>query len=278
MVRYEAIEYAVARVPSPDEAAAPFERLGLRVAPLQKPREMEIGFRVLSVGGQDNLFGVEFFGDASAPAGAGFEGLILRVPDVFHAARELEARGVRSYTQTFTDVRGDLIAHLAVLDVKEQAATTLALIQFLQTPAERHATLDAGGLLSHGLPLKRFDHIATFTPNLAAATAFWTDVLGIPQSGRVPTATMTINQMRIGDAIVELIGPAGADSPMASRPPGLGNNAAFEVPDIDAAVAHARAAGFSAPDPRPGPLPGTRVSTVPANELGGIALQMLQYV
>jgi hypothetical protein len=53
---------------------------------------------------------------------------------------------------------------------------------------------------------------------------------------------------------------------------------AFEVPDLDAAVRVARAAGFTISDPARGPLPGTNVSRIPAEELAGLGLQLLQYV
>jgi hypothetical protein len=49
------------------------------------------------------------------------------------------------------------------------------------------------------------------------------------------------------------------------------------VPDLDAAVRQARAAGFTAPDPAPGVLPGTRVATIRGPELAGVNLQLLQY-
>ena len=41
---------------------------------------------------------------------------------------------------------------------------------------------------------------------------------------------------------------------------------------------HVRAAGFEVPDPRIGTLPGTRVTTVPPDQMSGLNLQLLQYV
>jgi 4-hydroxyphenylpyruvate dioxygenase-like putative hemolysin len=89
---------------------------------------------------------------------------------------------------------------------------------------------------------------------------------------------MVINQMRVGDVNLELLGPATPESPLAARPPGPASMTAFEVPDVAAAVAHARAAGFTAPDPAPGPLPGTLTATIPGTQLSGLGLQLLQYV
>src|SRR5205823_5843205 len=133
-----------------------------------------------------------------------------------------------------------------------------------------------GGLLQHALPLKRLDHLAAMAPNLATTTSFWTASLGVPLFGEVRTPVMVINQMRVGDVNLELLGPATPESPMASRPPGPARMAAFEVPDVAAAVEHARAAGFTAPDPAPGPLPGTLTATVSAAQLSGLGLQLLQ--
>jgi hypothetical protein len=54
--------------------------------------------------------------------------------------------------------------------------------------------------------------------------------------------------------------------------------ASWEVPDLDDAVRHGRMAGFTVPDPDGGPLPGTRIATIPGTELAGVNLQLLQYV
>ncbi|MFN8506794.1 MAG: hypothetical protein U0547_04425 [Dehalococcoidia bacterium] len=56
---------------------------------------------------------------------------------------------------------------------------------------------------------------------------------------------MVIQQMKVGDAILEFLGPDGPESRILQRPPGLATMAAFEVADIQAAVAHARSRGFS---------------------------------
>ena len=72
--------------------------------------------------------------------------------------------------------------------------------------------------------------------------------------------------------------PATEDSPIRQRPPGLNSMSSFEVPDLDAVVAQARAAGFEVPDPRIGTLPGTRVTTISADQMSGLNLQLLQYV
>jgi hypothetical protein len=64
----------------------------------------------------------------------------------------------------------------------------------------------------------------------------------------------------MGDAVLELLGPASLESPIWKRPPGLVGMASWE--DLDAAVALARAAGFAVTDPAAGVLPGTRTATI----------------
>jgi hypothetical protein len=54
--------------------------------------------------------------------------------------------------------------------------------------------------------------------------------------------------------------------------------ASWEVPDLEAAVRQAREAGFTVSDPVIGALPGTRIAMIPPQELGGMTMQLLQYV
>jgi catechol 2,3-dioxygenase-like lactoylglutathione lyase family enzyme len=152
------------------------------------------------------------------------------------------------------------------------------MIQYPEDGPTRHARHTEAGLHNHAFPLKRLDHLAAIAPDLETATGFWTETLGVPVWGEVRTPAVIVRQMRIGDAIFELLGPATPESPMASRPPGLISMAAFEVPDLDAAVAQARAAGFTPTEPATGVLPGTRTATIPAGELSGLSMQLLQYV
>ena len=135
-----------------------------------------------------------------------------------------------------------------------------------------------GGLLGHALPLIRLDHLATVTHELDQKARFWADVLGVPVAGEVATPAMLIRQLKVGDAVLELLGPTSAESPIWKRTPGLVSMASWQVQDLDSAVAHARAAGFTVTDPAVGVLPGTRIATVQGGELAGVNLQMLQYV
>ena len=53
---------------------------------------------------------------------------------------------------------------------------------------------------------------------------------------------------------------------------------AFEVDGLNDAVTLARDRGFTVTDPSDGVLPGTRTATIPADQLSGMAMQLLEYV
>ncbi|MBX9679557.1 MAG: VOC family protein [Gemmataceae bacterium] len=154
------------------------------------------------------------------------------------------------------------------LDVEEQAGANIVLVRDGRSPSP-----DA-----HGFPLRRLDHLAAVTHDLEAKCRYWEKHFGMPITGEVVTPTMVIRQIRIGDAMLELLGPAGVDSPLMKRVPGLISMASWEVADIDESVSQARSAGFEVPDPTPGVLPETRITTLPGTSLAGINMQFLQYV
>jgi catechol 2,3-dioxygenase-like lactoylglutathione lyase family enzyme len=209
---YDAIDSILLAVPDLGEACRAYERLGLRPTALRPDR------RVLIVGGHTNPFALHFLADTGGDAGlagplrralaagCGLFAVGLRVSDVRQAVGLLAGRGVRA--EVF-QVGG---REVAWLPLREQAWTDLLLV---------HSTAETPALAAHGFPLKRLDHLAAVTHDLEARTRFWADVLGMPVAGEVATPAMIIRQMRIGDAVLELLGPAAADSPLWQRPPGL---------------------------------------------------------
>jgi catechol 2,3-dioxygenase-like lactoylglutathione lyase family enzyme len=250
-------------VPDPEAACEPYRRLGLHI-----PDEGARPWRTLAVGTGEHLFSVHFL---PQPEGVGLQPglftLALRVPDVTAAHDELKARGVAVKHAPPLPVLHVHPEDCLWLHVADQAGTDLLLVP--DSPAT--------GAPSHTLELKRLDHLAVVAHDLEARTRYWTDTLGVPVAGEVVTPTMVIRQLRMG-AVLELLGAASADSPIHRRPAGLVNVASWEVADLAKAVAIARAAGFTAPDPAPGPLPGTHISTIPGEELAGVNMQLLQYV
>jgi catechol 2,3-dioxygenase-like lactoylglutathione lyase family enzyme len=276
---FSAIDRVLLPVAELSTAPAPFARLGLYMGAAVPHRSYDAHGLSWSVGEGANRFGVELVSPAEGPlegttladelrravdAKRGLFAVVLRVPDLGPVQAELAAKGL---LRTSEEVGG---GELYWLPVEDRAGVNLAL---MQAPA-----LAAAGHGKNAFPLKRLDHLAAVAPDLDEKTRFWTDVLGVPLAGEVTTPTMVIRQFRIGDAVLELLAPASADSPLRQRPKGPVSLASVEVTDLAAAVRQAREAGFTVADPAPGPLPGTHIATVPPAELSGLALQLLQYV
>ena len=130
----------------------------------------------------------------------------------------------------------------------------------------------------HRFPLRRMDHLAAVTPELEKSCTYWEQTLGLPITGKLATATLLIRQIRLDDVVLELLAANSADSPIHQRPPGLVSLISWEVDDVKAASEQARSAGFSPSAPAAGPLPGSRISTIPAGELGGLTMQLLEWL
>ncbi|MCC6177301.1 MAG: VOC family protein [Chloroflexi bacterium] len=308
---YEAISLAILPVSDLAAASAPFERLGLTLSPVSHDAGLGVQSRTLIVGGPSNPFGLMMMSRAGGPAaspsditfagagtaratdtgsantgdaltarllarvGGGLTAIVLRVTDLRAALDGLAGRGIQAQAHELRDAAGLKMGDAALLPDQPDAATSLGLVQWA-APLEGRSP--SGTSNQNGLRLKRLDHLAAVPPDLERACRFWEETLSIPVVGEVKTPTTVIRQLRIGDAMFELLGPATPDSPIASRPRGLGSMCSFEVDDLTAAVAHARAAGFTAPDPGPGALPGTHTSTIPGTETSGLNLQLLQYL
>ena len=131
--------------------------------------------------------------------------------------------------------------------------------------------------LDHKLPVKRLDHLAVITYDLEEQTRLWTEKLNLPLHGEVRTETMIIRQFKCGNAILELLGPASATSPLHQRHKGLITMMSLEVADLDSTSALVRSRGVTIADRVTGVLPGTDTATIPATVTGGLALQFLQY-
>lgn len=292
-MQYEGIDH-VAMIAAPD-AAGEFEKLGFRVSPPYRLTGAGIERRLILTGTRAQPFGItldvvvdEDEAEKSAlgrlalraPGARGpVYALALRVGDLQAALKELAAKGLQTKSEEISIHDGMKLCDVAVLPPREEAYAQVLLVQFARPVGDLYADMLQAGMLAHALELKRLDHLAATAPEEDAAKAFWEGVLGIAQHGElIGSSGNHIRQFKVGDAIVELIGAAGPSSPARSRPPGLSSMTAFEVPNLEAAVSVARAAGFTISDPAVGPLPGTHVSRIPAEELGGLGLQLLQYV
>ena len=274
-----------------------YERLGLTLTPVTRHAGLGTENRAFFVGDGTNGFYVELLrvhdqaaAEAKAPRraaiylralaeGRGLARLMLGSDDLAETAATLASSGVETAVEPVSREGGAKICDVAALEGVPGLGIHAGSIQYVETRAATHARRARAGLFAHGFPLKRLDHLAAMAPDIETTTRAWTEVLGVPVFGEIRAPGIIIRQLKIGDAILELLGPDGPASPMASRPPGLASMCAFEVKgSLDDAVALARERGFTPTEPRTGVLPGTRVATIPGAELAGLGMQLLEYV
>ena len=95
----------------------------------------------------------------------------------------------------------------------------------------------------------RLNHIAIAVPDLAAASAVYTDMLGAKVStpSALPEHGVTVVFIELPNTKVELLEPLGDNSPIAAflakNPAGGMHHVCYEVEDIMAARAHLIAKG-----------------------------------
>lgn len=284
------LDHVVVPVSSLATAAAPYEKLGLALTPRAAHRDIGTENQAFFVGSGDDfyveLLGIRDRGEAERAGrtlylermDSGIARLMLEVADIRRVVATLADRGIVTEVGEVIGDGGRKICNVAPIDGVSALGFALGLVEYGETAAERHSRRAAAGRFDHSFPLKRLDHLAAVTPDLEAATRFWTDVLEVPVFGEVRGPGMIIRQMKVGDAIFELLGPDGPESRLHSRPAGIASMCAFEVADLDTAVATARALGFGPNEPANGILPGTRVATIPAGEMSGVGMQLLEYV
>jgi methylmalonyl-CoA/ethylmalonyl-CoA epimerase len=116
--------------------------------------------------------------------------------------------------------------------------------------------------------------------NLQAALGFYRDVLGIAPHAPEIADGATIVALPFGESEVELLAPLTPDSPigkfLAKRGPGI-HHICYRVPDLDAALAACRAAGYRLVDevPRRGAA-GRRIAFVHPKATEGILLELTE--
>jgi methylmalonyl-CoA/ethylmalonyl-CoA epimerase len=112
----------------------------------------------------------------------------------------------------------------------------------------------------------RIDHVGIAVADLDSAIELWRDRLGLALSHREVVAEQGVEAalLDVGENHVELLAPLGEDTAvgkfLAKRGPGL-HHVAYQVSDIDAALASVRDAGIALIDeqPRTG-IRGSRVA------------------
>ena len=126
----------------------------------------------------------------------------------------------------------------------------------------------------------RVAHVGVAVTSLAEALPFYRDVLGLTPGHPETADGASIVSLRFGDVDVELLEPVDPASPVATflarRGPGI-HHICYRVPDLDAALARCRAAGYRLVDdtPRRG-VGGRRIAFLHPKATHGILLELTE--
>ncbi len=126
----------------------------------------------------------------------------------------------------------------------------------------------------------RIAHVGVAVASIADALAFYRDVLGLVPHPPEQADGATIVSLDFGGTEVELLEPRSPDSPvakfLAKRGPGI-HHVCYRVPDLDAALAACRRAGYHLVDevPRAG-AGGRRVAFIHPKSTAGILLELTE--
>ena len=117
-------------------------------------------------------------------------------------------------------------------------------------------------------------------PDIAAALAFYRDVLGLTPGPPETADGATIVSLTLGESAVELLSSQDPDSPiarfLAKRGAGI-HHICYRVPDLDHALDACRAGGYTLVDevPRRG-AGGRRIAFVHPKATAGILLELTE--
>jgi methylmalonyl-CoA/ethylmalonyl-CoA epimerase len=130
--------------------------------------------------------------------------------------------------------------------------------------------------------LEKINHIGIAVTSLEAALPFYRDSLGMAFAGieEVVEQKVRVAMLQIGESKVELLEPTSEDSPVARfiEKNGAGiHHIAYEVADIEAAIAKLLAGGARMIDekPRHG-AHGTRIAFIHPKSSNGVLTELCQ--
>lgn len=188
--------------------------------------------------------------------------ICFHTADINGELERLKAQGVELIDQA---PRRGLAGQVAFIHPRSMHGV---LIELAQAPAGAHVSSAKG-----------FDHVVCRVADLEAAAQTWRSVLGLELRGTVPARGMRIGELPSGQCIIELVAPDGPESAVAQAIATEGERAmsmvALPVADLAAEVARYRGAGLTLPEPAPGVLPGTMISTISADQAFGLAIQLI---
>lgn len=130
--------------------------------------------------------------------------------------------------------------------------------------------------------LHNINHIGIAVQSLEASIAFYRDALALPVKGieEVADQKVKVAMLQVGASKIELLEPTSPDSPIArfleKNGPGI-HHIAYEVADIEAAIAQLQKSGARMIDeqPRSG-AHGTRIAFVHPKSSGGVLTELCQ--
>jgi len=126
----------------------------------------------------------------------------------------------------------------------------------------------------------RVAHVGIAVTSLAEALPFYRDVLGLVPGHPETADGASIVSLHFGDVDVELLEPIDPESPVAKflarRGPGI-HHVCYRVPDLDAALARCKQAGYRLIDetPRRG-AGGRRIAFLHPKSTNGILLELTE--
>jgi methylmalonyl-CoA/ethylmalonyl-CoA epimerase len=126
----------------------------------------------------------------------------------------------------------------------------------------------------------RIAHVGIAVADLEAALRFYRDVLGLLPKPAEQADGATIVSLPFGDSEIELLTASDPGSPigkfLARRGPGI-HHLCYRVPDLDAALAACRAAGFRLIDEVPRQGAGhRRIAFLHPSTTAGILLELTE--
>jgi methylmalonyl-CoA/ethylmalonyl-CoA epimerase len=130
--------------------------------------------------------------------------------------------------------------------------------------------------------LQKINHIGIAVQSIDDTLPFYRDQLGMTFRGAEEVAEQKVRvaMLEIGESKIELLEPTAADSPVAKflekNGPGI-HHLAYEVEDIEAAIARLKAQGARMIDdvPRNG-AHGARIAFVHPKSSGGVLTELCQ--
>jgi methylmalonyl-CoA/ethylmalonyl-CoA epimerase len=130
--------------------------------------------------------------------------------------------------------------------------------------------------------LSKINHLGVAVRSLDESLPFYRDSLGMAFAGTEEVASQKVRVafLKIGESKIELLEPTAEDSPVAKflekNGPGV-HHVAYEVEDIEAAIAQLTASGMKMIDavPRDG-AHGAKIAFVHPKSSGGVLTELCQ--